>query len=51
MIRMDRALPDLPTRSLARPRRRDTTYFAVVDADGNAFSCSPSDTIDGSPIR
>ena len=50
MIRMDQALPDLPTRSLARPRRRDTTYFAVVDADGNAFSCSPSDTIDGSPI-
>jgi gamma-glutamyltranspeptidase / glutathione hydrolase len=50
MIRMDRALPDLPTSGLLGSRRRDTTYFAVVDADGNALSCSPSDTIDGSPI-
>jgi gamma-glutamyltranspeptidase/glutathione hydrolase len=50
MIRMDRALPDLPTLGHLGSRRRDTTYFAVVDADGNAFSCSPSDTIDGSPI-
>jgi gamma-glutamyltranspeptidase/glutathione hydrolase len=50
MIRMDHALPDLPTAGRADSRRRDTTYFAVIDAAGNAFSCSPSDTIDGSPI-
>jgi gamma-glutamyltranspeptidase/glutathione hydrolase len=49
-IRMDHALPDLSTPSRLQPRRRDTTYFAVVDAAGNAFSCSPSDTVDGNPI-
>src|SRR5262249_42143151 len=51
MISMDRALPDLPTlEGVPRPKRHDTTYFCVVDAAGNAFSCAPSDTIDGSPI-
>jgi gamma-glutamyltranspeptidase / glutathione hydrolase len=50
MIQMDRVLPDLPTPNSLEPRRRDTTYFAVVDAAGNAFSCSPSDTIDGNPV-
>jgi gamma-glutamyltranspeptidase/glutathione hydrolase len=52
-IRMDRALPDLFAVDLPTQvgrRHRDTTGFAIVDAAGNAFSCSPSDTIDGCPI-
>lgn len=40
------ALPDLPT----HPFRAGTTYISVVDAQGNAFSCAPSDTIDGAPV-
>jgi len=35
---------------MPRQTRRDTTGFAIVDAEGNAFSCSPSDTLDGCPI-
>jgi gamma-glutamyltranspeptidase/glutathione hydrolase len=31
-------------------RRSDTTYLCVVDADGNAFSATPSDTLDDGPI-
>ena len=31
-------------------RRADTTYLCVVDGDGNAFSSTPSDTLDGGPI-
>jgi gamma-glutamyltranspeptidase/glutathione hydrolase len=51
MIRMDRALPDLPTLDgVPRSKRQDTTYLCAVDAAGNAFSCAPNDTIDGSPI-
>jgi gamma-glutamyltranspeptidase/glutathione hydrolase len=49
-IKMDEALPDLPTVNVVGKRHGDTTYFAVVDAAGNAFSCAPSDTIDGCPI-
>ncbi|HWC86635.1 MAG TPA: gamma-glutamyltransferase [Solirubrobacteraceae bacterium] len=30
--------------------RLDTTYLATIDAEGNAFSAMPSDTLDGSPI-
>jgi gamma-glutamyltranspeptidase/glutathione hydrolase len=30
--------------------RLDTTYLCTMDADGNAFSAMPSDTLDGSPI-
>ncbi|MCC5949316.1 MAG: gamma-glutamyltransferase [Nitriliruptoraceae bacterium] len=40
------ALPNLPT----VPNHRSTTYLCVVDAAGNAFSCAPSDTIDGAPL-
>jgi len=40
------ALPNLPT----LPSPRSTTYLCVVDGDGNAFSCAPSDTIDGAPL-
>lgn len=57
MIRMDAVLPDLATMAAAggtpagsSRKRRDTTNFAIVDRAGNAFSCAPSDTIDGNPI-
>jgi gamma-glutamyltranspeptidase / glutathione hydrolase len=40
------ALPNLPT----VPNLPSTTYLCVVDDAGNAFSCAPSDTIDGSPL-
>lgn len=45
-----RALPNLPTVENAVPRLPSTTAIVVVDAQGGAFSCSPSDTIDGGPI-
>ncbi|GIS89961.1 MAG: hypothetical protein CM1200mP20_00020 [Pseudomonadota bacterium] len=51
LIRMDSVLPDLTTLqhsidgpAVGRARRRDTTNFCIVDQDGNAFSCAPSDT-------
>lgn len=56
LVNASKALPDLPTLDLPTPsgtspgKRRDTTNFTVVDAKGNAFSCSASDTIDGNPI-
>jgi gamma-glutamyltranspeptidase/glutathione hydrolase len=31
-------------------RKHDTTYLCVIDADGNAFSATPSDTLDGGPL-
>jgi gamma-glutamyltranspeptidase/glutathione hydrolase len=34
----------------ARPAQRDTSYVCVVDQDGNAFSATPSDVIEGTPI-
>jgi gamma-glutamyltranspeptidase / glutathione hydrolase len=43
-----------PQNPSAIPRKRvprhDTTYLCVVDAAGNAFSATPSDTLDGGPI-
>jgi gamma-glutamyltranspeptidase / glutathione hydrolase len=44
------ALPNLPTMRGPHVRRHDTTYLCVVDAAGNAFSATPSDTLDGGPI-
>lgn len=44
------SLPSLPTLPAAQPKRHDTTSFCIVDGAGNAFSATPSDTIDGSPI-
>ena len=46
----DRALPNVPTLEQAGPQLPSTTAIVVVDADGAAFSSSPSDTIDGAPI-
>lgn len=46
----ERALPNLPTMEQAGPRLGSTTSIVVVDADGAAFSSSPSDTIDGAPV-
>lgn len=45
------AMPD-PHEATAQPARpkADTTYLCVIDADGNAFSAMPSDTIDGGPV-
>lgn len=50
-IDMARAQDDLHPRvqAVARPKA-DTTYLCVVDADGNLFSATPSDTIDGGPV-
>lgn len=31
-------------------RRLDTTYLCTIDADGNAFSATPSDTLDSAAI-
>ena len=59
-INWDSVLPDLATipdtnqsalnigNSLAR--KHDTTNFSIIDSEGNTFTCSPSDTIDGNPI-
>jgi gamma-glutamyltranspeptidase/glutathione hydrolase len=47
-IRPHAALPNLPT--VNARRRADTTYLCVVDRQGNAFSATPSDTLDGGPI-
>ncbi|ROO87234.1 gamma-glutamyltransferase 2 [Actinocorallia herbida] len=45
-----RALPDLPAPDDGRPRIGSTTAIVVMDADGNAFASSPSDTADGAPL-
>lgn len=52
-IAPEATLPNLPTLDASaghRPARRDTTYLCAIDAEGNAFSATPSDTIDGGPI-
>ena len=46
----DRALPNVPTIGQAGPTLVSTTAVVVVDANGAAFSSSPSDTIDGAPL-
>lgn len=46
----EEALPNLPTMEQAGPQLPSTTAIVVVDADGGAFSSSPSDTIDGAPV-
>ncbi|WP_395639317.1 gamma-glutamyltransferase family protein [Pseudolysinimonas sp.] len=46
----ENALPNLPTMPPAGPALPSTTAIVVVDASGTAFSCSPSDTIDGAPV-
>jgi gamma-glutamyltranspeptidase/glutathione hydrolase len=46
----ERALPNLPTLREPALRRSDTTYLCVVDGDGNAFSATPSDTLEEGPI-
>jgi gamma-glutamyltranspeptidase/glutathione hydrolase len=49
-IREDVSLPNLPTVREQVPKRYDTTYLCVIDKSGNAFSATPSDTLDGGPI-
>ena len=44
------ALPDPIGGDTPGRARSDTTYLCVIDADGNAISAMPSDTIDGSPL-
>lgn len=44
------ATPGLSAGGAAYAGRFDTTYLCTIDADGNAFSAMPSDTIDGAPI-
>jgi len=56
----DLAMPDMPQSSLgphkltfadqAQPSPGDTSYIAVVDADGLAFSATPSDVSYASPV-
>jgi gamma-glutamyltranspeptidase/glutathione hydrolase len=44
-------LPDVPlTRATAGDKHLDTTYISVIDHEGNAFSCSPSDTLEAAPL-
>lgn len=43
-------LPNLPTMEARAARRLDTTYLCTLDADGNAFSATPSDTPDGGAL-
>ena len=50
LINFNATLEDLPTLEKTKSFRKDTTYFSIIDKYGNAFSCSPSDTIDGNPI-
>ena len=47
---VETALPNLPTLREPPLRRSDTTYLCVVDGDGNAFSATPSDTLEEGPI-
>jgi len=49
-IRDEQATPGLSAGGAAYAGRFDTTYLCTIDADGNAFSAMPSDTIDGAPI-
>ncbi|WP_320671374.1 gamma-glutamyltransferase family protein [Patulibacter defluvii] len=44
------ALPGLSAGGSDYGGRFDTTYLCTIDADGNAFSAMPSDTLDGAPI-
>ncbi|WP_158861694.1 gamma-glutamyltransferase family protein [Leifsonia sp. AG29] len=46
----EEALPNTPTLGMPTTTLPSTTAVVVVDADGGAFSCSPSDTIDGAPV-
>ena len=46
----ERALPNVPTLEQAGPQLPSTTAIVVIDAEGAAFSSSPSDTIDGAPV-
>lgn len=39
-----------PNEVTRRARTADTSYVAVIDADGNAFSASPSDASLGAPL-
>lgn len=56
MIDPASVLPNLPTVGASEPpsgpvrRRPDTTYLCTVDASGNAFSATISDTLDGCPL-
>jgi gamma-glutamyltranspeptidase/glutathione hydrolase len=49
-IDADRAVPGLQDGGAQYAGRFDTTYLCTIDADGNAFSAMPSDTLDGGPI-
>lgn len=42
--------PVVPERAYAKTWERDTSYVCVVDGEGNAFSATPSDPIDWSPV-
>jgi gamma-glutamyltranspeptidase/glutathione hydrolase len=51
-----RTLSEIPNRWMPEPKGEeapgpgDTSYLCVVDKDGNAFSCTPSDGSDKTPI-
>ncbi|MGQ0752191.1 MAG: gamma-glutamyltransferase family protein [Betaproteobacteria bacterium] len=51
-----RALKEIPNRWMPEPQPADapgpgdTSYLCVIDQDGNAFSCTPSDGSDKTPI-
>ena len=49
-VDMGHALEAAPTLGATPLGRYDTTYLCVVDRDGNAFSATPSDTLDAGPI-
>lgn len=42
--------PYVPPQPRTGPYERDTSYLCVVDAQGNAFSATPSDVIEGVPV-
>jgi len=44
------AAPGVHAPAGACSRRLDTTYLCTIDADGNAFSATPSDTLDSAAI-
>jgi gamma-glutamyltranspeptidase/glutathione hydrolase len=50
LIDAERAVPGLSAGGAEYARRFDTTYLCTIDAEGNAFSAMPSDTLDGAPI-
>lgn len=50
LVKLDEALPDLPTSRHPSDDVASTTHIAVVDGEGTAFATAPSDTLAMGPV-